>query len=145
MTDYAVHIALFVSFLWGVAPVIHKVLLEKFDPAALMVFSAPFYLIALVIFAAFHTKSLSTQFRKTTLEQWIVIAITSIFTAFLANLLYFYILAKHKSFVVSTLIYTSPVFTLILAWLFLTENINAWGLFGVVLVFLGVLAILQNT
>ena len=43
-------------------------------------------------------------------------------TAFLANLLYLMVLKKNQSYIVSALIYSSPVFMFLIAWLFLKEK-----------------------
>ena len=143
--DNTILIALLVSAFWGVAPVIHKVLLHKFDPASMMVFSAPFYVFALAIYTCFYTNTLAKQWSSATVTDLLAIGFTSILTAFIANILYFTVLAKNKSFVISALVYTSPIFTLVLAWLFLKENINLYGISGVLLVFIGVLLIAKNT
>ena len=97
------------------------------------------------IYATFHTTTLKNDFKKATIYEYMIIGFTFLLTAFLANILYFSVLAKNKSFVVSALIYTSPIFTLILAWWVLKEDINIYGLIGVLFIVTGIILISYNT
>jgi drug/metabolite transporter (DMT)-like permease len=47
-------------------------------------------------------------------------------------------LKKHDSYIISALIYSSPIFTLLLACLFLNEQITYYGLLGVLFIVVGV-------
>ena len=78
------------------------------------------------------------------MKQVFLIAITVILGGFFANLLYFIILNKHESSVVSALIYSSPVFTLVLAMLFAKEKVSIVGIMGIILITLGVICIAFN-
>jgi len=53
-------------------------------------------------------------------------------------MIYFYILKDHESSIISALIYTCPVFTVILSYLFLKERLTIYKLVGIVFVVFGV-------
>jgi drug/metabolite transporter (DMT)-like permease len=142
--DYTLSLALLVSAFWGVSPVIHKVLLQNFHPASMVVFSAPVYIAAVIIYASFHTDILQNDLKKATIYQFFLIGLTFVLTALIANILYFTVLLHNKSFVISALVYTSPIFTLILASLFLKETVNIYGFIGVCLVVIGICFISNN-
>jgi len=73
-----------------------------------------------------------------------ILILLPIFTVFLANILYYNILKTHESSIISALIYSSPVFTLIIAYLFLKERLDIYGLSGVCAIILGVILIAMN-
>jgi drug/metabolite transporter (DMT)-like permease len=68
----------------------------------------------------------------------------SVFTIFMANMIYYYILKNHDSSIISALIYSSPVFTLIIAHLFLKERLDIYGVSGIFAIIIGVILISQN-
>ena len=73
-----------------------------------------------------------------------ILVALSIFTAFLANIMYYYILKDHELSIISALIYSSPVFTLVIAYLFLKERLDIYGFSGIMAIIVGVILISQN-
>lgn len=139
-----VPIALFVAFLWGLSPIIHKHILTNIDPKVIMVLSAFFYTASVALFAAYYWDFIKKETKKLNMNTIILIAFTSIITAFLANLIYFNILKEHDSYIVSALIYSSPIFTLVLAYYLLKEKIRLYGCIGVLFIVVGVALIAMN-
>ena len=74
----------------------------------------------------------------------IVIIFSSAIAAFFGNILYFNILKNHDSSIISALIYSCPMFTLIVAYLFFKERINTIGIFGILFIVLGIICISMN-
>ena len=137
-------IALAISFLWGVQPVIHKHLLKKFTPITLMLVSSIVYFALLIVTSVIKNKEVATDFEKMTAKDLGILVALSVFTAFLANIMYYYILKDHESSIISALIYSSPVFTLVIAYLFLKERLDIYGFSGVLAIIIGVVLISQN-
>lgn len=137
-------ISLIISFIWGIEPVIHKHLLESVNKKVMFVVGGFAFTACLVIFYIFNMNEVNTDFKKMTFNEIFWTSITMIFVAFVANLLYFYILKKNDSHIVSALIYSSPFFTLVFAYFFLHERITLLGLMGVVFIILGVVCIAFN-
>ena len=84
------------------------------------------------------------QPKKITKKDIIIIVLTSAIATFMANVLYYTILKNHESSLISALIYSSPIFTLILAYIFLKERINTIGIFGILFIVLGIICIAMN-
>ncbi len=84
------------------------------------------------------------DFKKMTIYNYIWIFIAAIFCLFVANLLYYYILKKNNSSAISALIYSCPIFTLLIAYFFLKEEIDTYGLLGIFFVILGIIFISLN-
>jgi len=134
-------LSLFIAFLWGIQPVIHKYLLKKINGITLMLISSIVYLLAVcltVVVMSKTNKNIVDDLRTLTSTDFIIIIVTAIFTVFLANMIYYYVLKDHETSFIASLMYTSPIFTLILSYLFLKEKIEWIGILGIILMFLGV-------
>ena len=137
-------IALFISFLWGIHPVINKYLLAKYEPFTIMLLASSVYFISIVAVSIVRSKEITRDLNKMTTGDAIVLSLLAFFAVFIANTLYYYILRGHNSSIVSALIFSGPAFTLIISYLFLKERLNLYGLLGVLSIILGVVLIAQN-
>lgn len=132
-------IALFVAFLWGLLPVVHKYVLQKHNIITVIVFSALIYALCTLILAWLYWPSIKKDLRIIDKNTILLLTIVTIFAGFLANIIYMYVLEKHDSHIISALVYTSPVFTLILAILFLNEKPTMLSLIGIFLIISGII------
>ena len=139
-------LALITSFLWGIQPVLHKHSLQKFDGTTIMLLTSFIYFVAVFItfFLTKNQKIIIKDIKKMNKIDSTIIICTAIFTAFLTNVIYFYILKDNESSIISALIYSSPVFTLIVSYLFLNEKLEAIGIIGILFVLVGVICISLN-
>jgi drug/metabolite transporter (DMT)-like permease len=137
-------VALCVAFLWGVSPVIHKSLLGKHSHVTIMLITATVNVLCVISYALFKNKELIPDMKTIPMKDVLIVAGTTITTVFLANILYYNVLKKHDSYIISALIYSSPIFTLLLAYLFLQEKITYYGLIGVLFIVVGVCFIATN-
>jgi drug/metabolite transporter (DMT)-like permease len=136
--------ALFISFLWGSQPVVHKHLLKKYNAPSMMMFTAIINAILVFILSIYNRDVIYSDLIKINyIDASIIIGVVSL-TVFLANIIYYYILKKHESSIISALIYSSPVFTLIIAYLFLKERLDIYGISGIFSIVLGVILITNN-
>ena len=143
MSGYIVT-ALFVSFLWGLMPVVHKHLLDKFNQITVMVLQSVIYCALIVILGFARKDEILEDVKKMSVRDAAIFFLVTLFCAFFANIIYFYLLKNHESSIISALIYSSPVFTLIIAYLFLKERLDIYGLSGIFAMILGVILISQN-
>lgn len=139
-----VAIALFISACWGIQPVVHKYILGVIHPAMLISISSTIYFACMMGFAAYNWRTVKREYRKVTPRLFAIIALVTIVAAFVANLLYFFILRGHASYTTSALIYSSPFFTLLVAYLFLHERLTLYGTLGAGLIIAGVVLIAIN-
>lgn len=144
MKAYYIAIALCVSFLWGIQPIIHKYLLNKFSFVSIMFISTLIYSWLVITLALTRHKEIYSDWLAMTPMDIGILIMLPIFTVFLANILYYNVLKNHESSIISALIYSSPVFTLIIAYLFLKERLDIYGLSGVFAIILGVILIAMN-
>ena len=139
-----IFVALFVSLLWGIQPVLHKLLLSKYKPITILVISSflYYYLIAMVAFA--RNGDVKNDLKNMTRRDILIILSIGLFSGFIGNMLYLYVLKDHNTSIISALIYSSPVFTLIISYLFLKEKLNMYGLLGVITIIIGVILVSLN-
>ena len=70
--------------------------------------------------------------------------LSAVIAGFFGNWIYMSILEDHDSYIITALVSISPLFTLILAYLFTKEKVTLWGAFGTILIILGILMISYN-
>lgn len=140
MSSYVVPLSLSIAVLWGVQPIVHKQLMckHRIDPKAVLVVGGMAYTACLLVFWMYFHRDVQSEVRRLPLSAIVIIAFLSIFTAFVANVVYLYVLRNNETYVVTALMYTSPVFTLVLAVLILREEVTLLGGLGAVLILAGV-------
>lgn len=109
-----------------------------------MVVSSAFYTACTVLYAIYYKKDIQRDMSTLDARAVWFLAFTSIVCAFITNVLYFRILKKYDSHIISALIYSCPVFTLILAYLILKERVTLNGFLGVVFITIGVVLLAFN-
>lgn len=137
-------LALFISFLWGVSPVVHKAVLQKISEHTALVVSSSIYMVCTVLYGIYHRSSIERDWRKLDTKIVGALTFTAVICGFLTNVIYFNVLKRYESHIVSALIYSSPVFTLIVAWYTLNERVRFNGFLGVVLITIGVVFLAFN-
>ena len=136
--------SLFIAFLWGIQPVIHKYILKSIDPKTIIILNTVFYSFCSIGFAIKYWRSVKKDWKKLTPIKLMWIGIAAIISGFVANLIYLFVLKKHQSYLVSALIYAAPAFTLLLAYFLLKEDISVIGFIGVIMVIIGTICIALN-
>ena len=139
-----IFVALFISFLGGTTPLIHKLVLQKLNKITIMVIGGFIYFALLLTLLFVNYDIISKDIPKITYKDVGLIAFVSGIAGFAGNLLYLYVLKKHSSSIISALVYSSPIFTLLLAYALNTEKIGPMGVIGIVLVVLGIACIAFN-
>lgn len=137
-------IALFVSFLWGIHPVLAKHLLKKFSIVSVLSFNNVLYFLAMIIFSLMNYNTVVNDFKRIDSNDALILLFVGLVSSFFANLLYYFVLESHESSLVSALVYSSPIFTLLFAYFFMKEKINLLGVLGILLIVLGVVCIIFN-
>lgn len=140
----ALLIALLISFLWGLSVVIHKTVLNTVRPQTTMVISSIFYMMCTIAYAMYYRREIMHDRSKLNAKAVLYIAFTAIICGFLTNALYFKILQRYESHVISALIYSSPIFTLLMSYLLLKERITMPGFLGVIFIVMGVVMLAFN-
>ena len=138
-------LALIVAFLWGVKPIIHKHLLKKNHVITIMFISSIFYFFLLTLYAYLHRNHIYSDLNHITLFDLVLLGLTISIISLIAHILYYHVLQKHESSIVSALVSCSPIFTLLIAYLLLEERINFPGILGIISITFGIILISLNS
>jgi uncharacterized membrane protein len=138
-------IALIVAFLWGIEPIIHKHLLKRNHAITIMFVSSITYIILLTCYAYTHRHHIYSDLNSITALDLVLLGATASIISLIAHLLYYHVLQKHDSSIVSALVCSSPIFTLLIAYLLLEERINLTGILGIFSITFGVILISFNS
>jgi len=127
-----------VSFLWSISPILYKILLNDIHLSTILILIQVVLLIISCIYGLYHWEHIVTDVNKLNIKNisWIVIAGASLC---LGQLLYLYALKHYKAYIVAALCYTSPIFTMLLAYLVLNETISLQCVIGVITIVIGVI------
>lgn len=137
-------LALTVAILWSIPSITQTLLLRRFPLHVIMTMSAVFYFLIVIFFmlprwsfqAADEIKLFGDH------SPWIVLAMASaFFGGFLPNYVFSSLLQSHPAYWVTALTYCSPLFTTVLAMLFLHERPTSRELFGIGLVIAGIVCL----
>ena len=142
--DIYIFIAIFISFLWGIQPIVHKHLLNRYNFITIMLISTIVNFSLILAVSITRNKEILVDMNKLTFRDLFILVLVSSFTIFLANMMYYYILKNHESSIISALVYSSPVFTLIIAYIFFKERLDIYGISGIFLMILGVILVSNN-
>ena len=137
-------LGLFVALLWAIPPIAHKFLLKTIDVNLIMIIGGFSYFACLLVYTMYHYNDVKINFPKLSWTEIFLISVTSIIMAFLANLIYLYMLKKHESYIVCAITYSSPIFVLMFALLFFKQKINFYGYIGVILTVVGLIILSFN-
>lgn len=129
-----------VAFLWGMAPIVNKYMLSvhKIDPMAIIVVNGFAYAAAVTVLTLVYRKDVTKEIRRIDATTMVVLIVAAVLTAFVANLLYMYVLRDHSSSAVTALAYSAPFFTLIAAVLILKERVTVLKGVGFMLILAGI-------
>lgn len=137
-------VSLFVAFLWGLNPIVVKLLLGKFHYYTILFFTNTIMLTCVLLLCYFNKSIFMHDLSIINTQDIAILTIMPIFVAFIGNYLYYTMLKTHESSIVSALVYSAPIFTLILAHLFTNERLTMYGIIGILMVTGGILLISQN-
>lgn len=129
---------LLIAFLWGALGVVNKYVLNHLESSTVFVLSGTFYFLLLIGLWFYNKETIDKDLKKITQFQIFCIIASAIFLTFLPNFLYYYFLKRTKASVITAIGYSAPVFTLILAYLFLNEKIKAISVLGIILIAIGI-------
>jgi drug/metabolite transporter (DMT)-like permease len=137
-------IAIFISLLWGISPILLKSLVAKLDKVTILVINANLYFAFILMLGYKYYDTIAKDIIKIDIYDVVKMFLSAVIAGFFGNWIYMSILEDHDSYIITALVSISPLFTLILAYLFTKEKVTLWGAFGTILIILGILMISYN-
>lgn len=133
-------LAIFGMVCWGIAPVFAKVGLNNMDPL-------PGLIIRTLTASVFALGSMSFngsigKMKNISLITWVFIAIEALLATFIGDLAYYAAIKKGDISVVTVIMSSSPLVTMLVAIIFLGEQITMVRIIGAGLVVVGIMLIM---
>ena len=137
------YLAVIITFIWGISPVLFKYFLHKNTPAYLIIFFQAFiYLLSSVIYILICKRNVMIQDLKQNVSYIPLLIIISFFSVYIANVLYIYALEnKGNVSIMSIIIALAPVITMIFAYLIFREKLPIKAYIGFFIIFVGLILI----
>jgi drug/metabolite transporter (DMT)-like permease len=137
-------IALFISFAYALQQILYKNLLTNLNGTTILILCAFIYIFCILILLTYNYETFINDCYNINKNDIILILIVTVFTVFLNNIAYVHFIENANTTFVSGVINSSPFFTLLLAYLFMNETINIYGLFGIIFIISGVILVSNN-
>jgi len=139
--------AALVAVIWGVSPIVHRLVLKRVSGSFILLVSAITYFIAVFAYVfIWKRKEVYGDFKNGGIVYVPLLALTTFLGFFLTNLIYLYAVKYSPNInivVIITALY--PVITLIIASLWLKEYLSVMGLIGFALIVCGVTLMLYTS
>lgn len=134
------------AVLFALAPVLQKKVLRtgQCSVATVVAVGGLLSMIIGIVYVLFNGRKVFEEVKKLDVSSLVLIVIAGISGGFLANFLFLVLLHRYDAYIVNTIMYMSPVMTLLLAYLILEEAMTWTSLLGVAFVIVGVLIILSS-
>jgi transporter family protein len=132
-------IAFIIAIIWGIIPIIHKLLLNDISYHTIIIFSAITFFVASLIYSYIYYKDIYNDINKQN-NKIIYIIFCAFLGLFLANILYYNAL-KHTNNVsiITTITALYPLVTLLLSYFILYEKISIINFIGIILIMIGII------
>lgn len=137
-------LALSVAFLWGITPILMRYCSRTLHFTTIMIISGAFYVAFLGVLVFYQRKTILEDIKHNITWKTLVLMMASGFLGlFLANLVFHKLIAVNNVYITS-LAYTAPLFSVLIAYLILGESICTLQIFGILLITLGITCVIKS-
>ena len=135
-----VAISLLIAFLYGVTPTISKYVLKDINIVSFILCESVGVFFFTILFCFYHYDEFIKDIHLITYKSLYSIGLVS-FLLCVANVLFYFVLEGHESFIVSAIVACSPVVALLISWVLLEENVSLPHILGVIFITAGIICI----
>jgi magnesium-transporting ATPase (P-type) len=136
-----IFVSLLIALFWGISPILHKKVLNNIDTKLVLILNGFFYTLCLIIYTIYNWKDFNQEYNKIDNNNIYTLAFISIVLSFIPNIFYFFLLKKHDTSIVCSLVNSAPIFTVLISFFILGDKINKYEIAGVILIILGIITI----
>jgi drug/metabolite transporter (DMT)-like permease len=143
-TVYLVFWGLVCALLSALNPVISKPILKSgYHYATLLLVGSFFFGIGSIVFAFVCNQHVVRDLSRMDAQTLFLIAFVNLVCGFLGNMIFYHLLSHHHSNLVTAITATSPLFSFLIAYLYLSEPVSFLSFFGIFCIVGGTLLILK--
>ena len=145
-TAYLIFWGLVCALLSALNPVISKPILQSgYHYATLLLIGSFFFGMGSVVFAVMCNSHVLQDFYRIDFRTLALIAFVNLVCGFLGNMIFYHLLSHHHSNLVTAITATSPLFSFLIAYVYLSEPITYLSFFGIFCIISGTLLIMKYT
>jgi len=133
-------ISLLIAFLYGVTPSIAKYVLKDINIVSFILCESIGVFFFTILFCFYHYEEFKKDIHLITYQSFYSISLVS-FILCVANILFYFVLEGHDSFIISSILACSPIVSLLISWFLIKEDVSISHILGVILITLGVICI----
>jgi drug/metabolite transporter (DMT)-like permease len=138
-------IGFLISFLWGLSPILTKTRMDKIDYEIILLMDIFLYFILIFIYLLYKNKNIKKSILNIDKSTLFITLFAGIFCTFIPGYLYVYCLKETDNTpIVCAIVGISPLFTLLISYLYLKEKITLSSIIGILLIVLGIVIISYN-
>jgi drug/metabolite transporter (DMT)-like permease len=132
--------------MWGIQPIIHKYIFntQAVSAVTMMVLGSFIYFVCSFVYFLKQRNIVVNDIKQMNIMTITLLVFSAIIAGFFANYLYFSVIQKHDSYLVSALVFSSPFFTLVFSYLLLQEHVSTLAVIGVISIVFGVILLAFN-
>jgi transporter family protein len=126
-----------VAFCWSIVPIFYKKILSRVpaESVFLLYYVTAFFLLSCYVVFNWDNINLHTEKLNSNIIMELLIVVLS--GSLIANYLYYTVLEKNDTYLVTILTAVSPLFTILIAYLYLGENISSMKWLGIIITIIG--------
>ena len=129
-------LCIFVAFLWSLHPICHKILKNNIDAFYIFILIWLFTSVFMIFILFYYKNHIYSNIVNLTKYELLILLWLGLISV-LANYIYFYVIKSDNAYIVSALTYSSPLFTIIIAYLLLNEVISYNAILGILFIIIG--------
>jgi len=134
----SISLALCVALLWGISPVLMRYCSKTLHFTSIIVISGIFYICFIGMLMFYQRKTILQDIKNNiTLTTSFFMMLSALAGLFLSNLIFHYLVSVNEVYITS-LAYTAPLFSVVIAYLLLGESMCALQLIGILLIAIGI-------
>lgn len=130
-----------VALLWCIPPIAEKFVIGFVSAEVMFLILTIAYCVFALIKCFYSRKKIYEGLPQLNTKLIAILALSSLFGAVIPNLIFLKLIKNNKASIVTALTYTTPIFTFLLAYLFINEKINIETVIGICLVTIGIILI----
>jgi len=141
---YLVFWGLVCAMLSALNPILSKpVLDEGYHYATMLLLGSCFFGMGSLIFALMCKQHVWTDFVRMSYRTVASIAIVNLLCGFVGNMIFYHLLSEHHSHLVTAITATTPLFSFLIAYVFLSEPVTIASMGGIGMVVAGTIIAMQ--
>ena len=133
------HEIILVALIWGITPLISKMLLNNFNQSFLSLVNCSIYFTTICLISYNNWDKIKPEFSKLTIPLFIIMLCSTMLGSVIASQLYSRSLKNNTPYVINAITSCSYIFTLVISYLLFNEKLNTYTITGSILVIMGII------